>query len=720
MNILSWNVRGLGNPRAFQALRKILQLHGAQLVFLCETKVSTMQMNVIASKLSFENCLAVNGNRRGCGIAMLWKSDIEVQIKSYSQYHIDAETQMPNRNQMRITGVYGHPEISQKKHTWTLLRRLAVLSSSPWLCCGDFNEILHPDEKRGGNDRNVNLINEFREVLRDCGLKDVGFRGYAFTWTNGRYGEGFVEERLDRFVCYKAWSDRFVDCAASNLDSWTSDHCPVLMDMWSSYDGCKEIIKEEWGLYRNWSSENSAQSFRQATKTSMGRLLGWSKREFRKRDRKLEKLKFQLRELKQRRVQFVDGEEIRKMEKQIQNILMDEEIYWNQRSRADWLKEGDKNTKIFHGKATARRKKNRIWGIEDNFGRWIEEPIEVEHEFCNYFTKLFTSTQPSQDQIAAALEGITPRVSASMNESLGAPFTAEEVLEALSQMCPTKAPGPDGLPAVFYQKHWHTVKEGVLTTCLHILNSQGTIGPLNHTYIALIPKIGKPRKVTDFRPISLCNVSYRIVAKTVANRFKQVLHKIISPSQSAFIPNRLITDNIIVGYECLHKIRHCKSKRNGLIALKLDVSKAYDRLEWNFLEQTLEKLGFSQQWISLIMRCISSVSFSVLINGAVKGLIKPQRGLRQGCPLSPYLFITCAEAFSSLLQQAEQQQLIHGLSFGSNLKISHLLFADDSLVFSRASMADCHNLKMILECYSTTSGQIFNFEKSSFFISGNV
>ena len=297
----------------------------------------------------------------------------------------------------------------------------------------------------------------------------------------------------------------------------------------------------------------------------------------------LEKLKNQLRELKQRRVQYVNGEEIRKVEKQIQNILMDEEIYWKQRSRADWLKEGDKNTKFFHGKTTARRKKNRIWGIEDNFGRWIEKPNEVEHEFCNYFTNLFTSTQPSQDQIAEALEGINLRVSASMNESLGEPFTAEEVLEALSQMCPRKAPGLDGLPAVFYQKHWHSVKEGVLTTCLHILNSQGTISPLNHTYIALIPKIEKPRKVTDFRPISLCNVIYRIVAKTVVNRFKLILHKIISLSQSAFIPNRLITDNIIVGYECLHKIRHCKGKRNGLIALKLDVSKAYDRLEWNFL-----------------------------------------------------------------------------------------------------------------------------------------
>ena len=119
-----------------------------------------------------------------------------------------------------------------------------------------------------------------------------------------------------------------------------------------------------------------------------------------------------------------------------------------------------------------------------------------------------------------------------MNEMLEKPFTDEKVMDALSQMCPTKAPGPDGLPAVFYQKHWHMVKEGVLATCLHIFNSQGSLTPLNHTYIALIPKIGKPRKVTDFRPISLYNVIYRIIAKSIANRFKQILHKIISPMQN--------------------------------------------------------------------------------------------------------------------------------------------------------------------------------------------
>ena len=141
---------------------------------------------------------------------------------------------------------------------------------------------------------------------------------------------------------------------------------------------------------------------------------------------------------------------------------------------------------------------------------------------------------------------------------------------------------------------------------------------------------------------------YRIIAKVIANRLKQILHQIISPSQSAFIPNWLITDNVILGYECLHKIRLSKGKKNGWVALKLDISKAYDRVEWNFLRQAMEKLGFSDKLVDLIMNCVTTPTFFILINGIAKGLIQPQRGLRQGCLLSPYLFIICAEVFSNL------------------------------------------------------------------------
>ena len=270
-------------------------MHGPHLVFLCETKLMTLQMNVVCNKLKYENCFAVSSTGRGGGLAMLWNSETNVQVKSFSKHHIDVEIQMENGRQVRCTRVYGHLETRQKRHTWTLLRRLTDLSSSPWLCFRDFNEILHPCEKNGGNERHPNLIHDFREALRDCDLLDVGFEGYLFTWSNGRYGPTFVEERLDRFVSNNAWRDIFSDCAATNIDTWTSDHCPVLMkvqergngminnkrqatrsyyeDMWSPYDACKEIIEEEWSWQGSGNNENLVHLFQKVSKKSLSRLL---------------------------------------------------------------------------------------------------------------------------------------------------------------------------------------------------------------------------------------------------------------------------------------------------------------------------------------------------------------------------------------------------------------------------------------------------------------
>ena len=182
-----------------------------------------------------------------------------------------------------------------------------------------------------------------------------------------------------------------------------------------------------------------------------------------------------------------------------------------------------------------------------------------------------------------------------MASDLEQPFTAKEIADALAQIYPTKALGLDGFPAAFFQKHWSSVKEGVVKTCLHILNEGGNPAPINHTYIALIPKVHKLRRVNEFRLISLCNVIYRIIAKIMANRLKHILNDHISPTQSAFVPNRLIIDNIIIGYECLNKIRQSRSKRKGLVALKLDINKVYDRVEWSFVKCTMQKLGPSEK-----------------------------------------------------------------------------------------------------------------------------
>lgn len=140
-------------------------------------------------------------------------------------------------------------------------------------------------------------------------------------------------------------------------------------------------------------------------------------------------------------------------------------------------------------------------------------------------------------------------------------------------------------------------------------------------------------------------------------------------------------------------IKYGSIRGGGLVALKFDISNVYDRIEWGFLENVKRKLGFSSKWIDLTMSCISSASFSVLINGAAKGMIHSQRGTRQGFPLSPYPFILCAEGFSNLLQQTEAKKMIHEVKFSNNLSISYLPFADDSLIFTRAKTEECTKLK---------------------------
>lgn len=208
---------------------------------------------------------------------------------------------------------------------------------------------------------------------------------------------------------------------------------------------------------------------------------------------------------------------------------------------------------------------------------------------------------------------------------------------------------------------------------------------------------------------------YKIASKVLANRLKVILPVVINEHQSAFVPGRLITDNALIAYECLHTIRKQRSKR-PFFALKIDMMKAYDRVEWGYLHDCLCKLGFSTDWVNTVMRCVTNVRYAVRINGELTSPVVPSRGIRQGDPISPYLFLLCTEGLSSLLFQKENVGVLHGVRNGrAGPPISHLLFADDSIFFARSDLKSVVALKDTLSLYCQGSGQKINMDKSSIF-----
>ena len=232
--------------------------------------------------------------------------------------------------------------------------------------------------------------------------------------------------------------------------------------------------------------------------------------------------------------------------------------------------------------------------------------MNVNDTILHFYQNLFSSAEPSG--LTKVIEVIPHVITPDMNVQLDREFTIEEVEVAIKQMAPLKSPGPDGMPPLFYQNYWSLIGFDVTHSIFHYLNNGVLPQSLCHSFITLISKVKNPEYVAQFRPISLSNVLYRIFSKVLANRLKLIMPQLISEHQSAFMFDRLILDNILVAFETLHYIRNHNTGKTGFMALKLDMSKAYDRVEWPYMEKVLVKMGFHDRWVKLMVACITTTS----------------------------------------------------------------------------------------------------------------
>lgn len=330
--------------------------------------------------------------------------------------------------------------------------------------------------------------------------------------------------------------------------------------MWLRAADYKELVESAWCAGRDGSSSL------QATWNNLG-LLGKSlKDSVRKEIQRLEKI---LKSLRTRPVSDSVIREEREVESQLCELFEREEIMARQRSRVEWLREGDRNTAFFHARASARRRTNKIKVLERSDGSRCEDSQGIKGMIVNFFGHFFSSEAcPAMEEV---LDAIPSKVDDRMNERLCSTYSDEEIQAALFHMAPTKAPGPDGFPALFYQTHWDLIKHDICSVIRSFLNGDTVPDGLCDSVIVLIPKVANPVHLSNFRPISLCNVLYKIASKVLANRLKLVLPSIVSAFQSAFVPGRLITDSALIAYECLHSIRNKQKKNKSHFALKIDM-----------------------------------------------------------------------------------------------------------------------------------------------------
>jgi hypothetical protein len=574
---------------------------------------------------------------------------------------------------------------------WDYLSQLRNLVKVPWLLVGDLNEVLFSSEVSGGNFHPTHAC-LLAQVMNNCNLIDLHTIGGIFTWRKNIQMGRHVRKRLDRTMVDVDWQLAFPHALTEILPQHDSDHNPLLINCskfksqrskffhfqaaWIAHPDYEKLVDSTWNASGPSTTAKLA-SIKEKSITFNKEVFG----NIFKRKRQVEA---RIKGV-QRQLGISSSSDIirleRDLQKQFSAILEEEEILWFQKSRENWIKFGNKNTKFYHTQTVIRRRRNKITSLKID-GIWCSDDETLKREASNFFKKLFQSNAQC-DPHSLLLHNI-PQIPQALHDTLLQPVSKREVKDAIYSMSPYKAPGPDGFQPIFFTTYWHIVGGDVWKLVSDAFASGHIPVDLAETLIIPIPKIDEPQSLSDFRPISLCNVVLKLVSKVLVRRIRPHLETLIGPLQSSFIPIRGTADNALIAQEIVHHM-HTKKGKSGFIMYKIDFEKAYDSVDWNFLKITLTEFGFPTSTIDLIMSCTTSSSLSLKWNNEKLENFAPTRGLRQGDPMSPYLFLLCMEKLALLIQEKIDSNKWLPIRISSNgPAISHLFFADDCLLFTRA------------------------------------
>ncbi|XP_073037138.1 uncharacterized protein [Primulina eburnea] len=713
MNSLIWNVRGLRSPESQQRLHAYVKAHQVKILAILEPMIM-LDQRFMTRRFGFSRVISnLSGH-----IWVFSSADVKTEcVFDHAQFlHIKVSASfLPT--EVFCSFVYASCGYVERRDLWSSLIQVKP-ALGPWLVGGDFNVVRDASECLGTRGGRPLPMEEFNTFILDSGLVDAGFEGSSFTWTNKT-----IWKRLDRVMVSVDWGDHFSSIRVEHLPRTVSDHCPLLITapvfargpssfrfqrMWLRHHGFLQTVRLNWflpcclsGMPRLFAK----------MKRLKHHLKWWNQDVFGNIFDKITEAERAVRSAEV--VCEADPSELNwtslsDRNEDLARVTAMEADFWRQKAACHWLEDGERNTKLFHNMVKKKRVANKIFRIWDN-GVCLTSPELIQQSGASFFQHLLTG-----DPSALAcpdFSGFPSIISAVENEGFVATPSLEEVRATVFSIHPDSVAGPDGFSSAFFQHCWEIVHQDVFDAVLDFFRGSPLPQGFTATTITLIPKVAGAHAWSDFRPISLCNVTNKIISKLLYSRLRVVVERLISPNQSGFVPGRMISDNILLAQELTHSLT--LPTRGGNVILKLDMAKAYDRVQWPFLFEVLRHFGFSERVVAMVSACISHCHFSVNINGSLSGFFGSTRGLRQGDPLSPLLFILGAEYLSRGLDSLYLQHPELRYRSGCDIMVSHLAYADDVIIFANGGSRSMRRLMGLLHHYENCSGQLVNAVKSS-------
>ncbi|GAU37762.1 hypothetical protein TSUD_102790 [Trifolium subterraneum] len=686
MKIISWNVRGLGGIEKRKEVCRLVVDQNPFFLCLQESKLQTCDVFLCSTlwgnsphDFSYHPSVGASG-----GLLSIWDSnEVEVWSTKSREHVLWCHGRfIKSGEDFSVANVYAPCDDGAKQGLWDSL---------------------------------------------SASIQMLGGRGYLplsgrkFTWFKG---DEVSMSRLDRFLLSEEWCLTWPNCKLDARMRGLSDHCPLILSAneedwgprpsrmlkcWKDIPGYYLFVREKWKSLQvdGWGGF----VLKEKLKMIKAALKDWHSAHTQNLPSRIDSLKNHLSILDQKgeeeTLTEVELVELHGVTADIHSLSrLHASVCWQQ-SRSLWLKEGDANSKYFHSIMARRRRGNVISSIKVD-GVTLEGVSPIRETVVSHFASHFKATlldRPVVDNLL--FKTLNPLECSSLIK----PFSVEEVKAAVWDCDSYKSPGPDGINFGFIKDFWADLQGDVMRFISEFHRNGKLTKGLNSTFIALVPMVDNPQCLNDFRPISLVGSIYMILAKVLANRLRSVIGSVISESQTAFVKDRQIPDGILIANEVVDEARMSKKE---LMLFKVDFEKAYDSVDWGYLDAVMGRMYFPTLWRKWIRECVCTATSSILVNGSPTEEFPLERGLRQGDPLSPFLFLLAAEGLSVLMKTMVERNLFTGYSIGKRepISISHLQFADDTLLLGVKSWENVRALRAFLVLFESMSGLKVNFNKS--------